>query len=1135
MNPIPHRLALVFRTLLVFAGWFYYPASADAGERNLSLTVQVKDSAGKPIPVAHVIVYYERIRGSTLLVRPPDRADNTNANGIVRFEDLKVSDTDPVTLSIEASAENFVGAKEDLPLGTNFSARVLKQFFLEPKGAEKAEDSTSVKVSVHRKGKAKDEDLGPIEGASVLVEAIGLQGRATGQTNASGDATVVLSRSTAYDVTASKELFGSAKQRVTSKEPKAELGPVTLFLQRERGTELTVTVTDDSNGSSIGDATVVLDGPDYLRGTTSGGTARFTVTEPGTYNVRIWQQYYEELKDQITVAATEEKKAEPFQLAPKGKKEENKDKIEVTVLAREDKESKAKPLRGAEVKVGRYTMATDENGRVTQTGSYDLRQEVEVKAQGYKPQTKTVGLGKALRYSAGEGSVTFTLEPLLSETDPVRIIVEVRDPSGSPVPTAGVGFRLPDGTRLGGGLANANGEVEFPAKGTPATDPTVLRKGIEVHVEQPGYNEHTSLIDSSLLLPSTQPRRYSVQLDKDWTDLIKALGKIEGRVGALRNEIRSQITKGQSVKLLAAKAIAARGRVEAWLNELKAARRAFDTKLSGTKCEQAKELMKSIEALQKEAGEKETALRKLLDEASGIAANCKTKAEGAVAMEKYRNAAKLAAEMRSLGPKASLANDKLKRFAEAMKDAGPLQTKLQETATSIQNELETTKKDSAAATSDFNDAYSTHLNFPGKRAVLVSDYEKLKANDKLTKNYEKLPKDLAARLERLDQVLGEGGADMSLTPGGAPDLTRVDEVITPALAQIEKSKGEADTLVAELKAAMCTVQPMDAVVEQLGALDTGNTVELAAVADLPGRAQACGASASPTPTPKATATPTPTPTVTPSPTPTPSPSPSPADELVSVPAVIGAESIEYARIILNQAGLKSAFKARKPPSKKEELTVADSAPGAGEKVKRGSTVVVYVYQKYEAETPTPTATPTPAKLGNMPTLTGLTLDQAVTRLPANMRIGSDEVGDAPPSPGLALTIFYQNPAAGSSVDLSRPTVVTVKRYGSAQATLATAVRFDGTYVGSYRGADKGAVRFTVSGGTISIQSPGSGSGQVTASGSARISGAGNDGNSSYSFTGTFSVTPDGKATASGSWTGQQSGFKGSGTWSAARP
>jgi hypothetical protein len=171
----------------------------------------------------------------------------------------------------------------------------------------------------------------------------------------------------------------------------------------------------------------------------------------------------------------------------------------------------------------------------------------------------------------------------------------------------------------------------------------------------------------------------------------------------------------------------------------------------------------------------------------------------------------------------------------------------------------------------------------------------------------------------------------------------------------------------------------------------------------------------------------------------------------------------------------------------------------------------------------------------MPDLTGMTLEQAIAPLPAGMRIGSVEMGDKPPKPELALRIFAQTPAPGTKIDLKRPPAVTVKHYGSTQSTVGTGPeRFDGSYTGSYTGADKGAVRFTVANGIIAITSPGRGTGQINQSGAASISGAGADGNSSYTFNGTFSIGSNGKAGAGGTWSGKQSGFSGSGTWSAAR-
>ena len=282
---------------------------------------------------------------------------------------------------------------------------------------------------------------------------------------------------------------------------------------------------------------------------------------------------------------------------------------------------------------------------------------------------------------------------------------------------------------------------------------------------------------------------------------------------------------------------------------------------------------------------------------------------------------------------------------------------------------------------------------------------------------------------------------------------------------------------------------------------------------------------------------------------TPSPIPTPSDE-VTVPDVSTAGNDPKAMKAAagpDMVGVIVATKAS--PSPRATKLFASQDPPANSKAKRGSTLKIFIFQSLAeasatpppsaSSSPTPFASPTsspsPTLSGAMPDLTGLTLEQAVARLPSNMRIGSDEAGDKPPRPELAMTIFAQTPAPGARFDPRKPPVVRVKRYGSAKSTVGTGPeRFDGTYVGSYSGSDHGTVRFTVSGGAIAITSPGRGTGQISASGSASISGSGADGNSSYTFSGIFSLGADGRAGASGRWSGEQQGFKGTGTWSAAR-
>jgi hypothetical protein len=174
-----------------------------------------------------------------------------------------------------------------------------------------------------------------------------------------------------------------------------------------------------------------------------------------------------------------------------------------------------------------------------------------------------------------------------------------------------------------------------------------------------------------------------------------------------------------------------------------------------------------------------------------------------------------------------------------------------------------------------------------------------------------------------------------------------------------------------------------------------------------------------------------------------------ADEVI-VPSIPAGKTVAEAKATLSAAGLAAGFNAKggKPDSKDLEFkTTGAQEPPGGNKVPRNKTVTVSIYQKYEPKTsaPSPSA---PAALGNMPDLTGLTLEQAVARLPAKTEILSDELGGTdPPTPEKALTIFSQTPAAGTTFDPNHPPVVKVKRYDSAKTYEASSDPLAGKWFG----------------------------------------------------------------------------------------
>jgi beta-lactam-binding protein with PASTA domain len=126
-----------------------------------------------------------------------------------------------------------------------------------------------------------------------------------------------------------------------------------------------------------------------------------------------------------------------------------------------------------------------------------------------------------------------------------------------------------------------------------------------------------------------------------------------------------------------------------------------------------------------------------------------------------------------------------------------------------------------------------------------------------------------------------------------------------------------------------------------------------------------------------------------------------------------------------------------PPDGSTQL-FAYQEPPANTKAPRGSTLKIYIYQSLATA-----VIPSPTPSTSMPDLTGLTLEQAVAQLPPNTQVLADGVGEYPPTPEKALTIFSQTPAKGQPF----APVVTVKRYGSAKIYDASTDPLAGRWVG----------------------------------------------------------------------------------------
>lgn len=139
----------------------------------------------------------------------------------------------------------------------------------------------------------------------------------------------------------------------------------------------------------------------------------------------------------------------------------------------------------------------------------------------------------------------------------------------------------------------------------------------------------------------------------------------------------------------------------------------------------------------------------------------------------------------------------------------------------------------------------------------------------------------------------------------------------------------------------------------------------------------------------------------------------------------------------DMVGVILATKITPPPGSTQLF--AWQEPDANTKAPRGSTLKIYIYQSLAGAAVIPSPTPSTS----MPDLTGLTLEQAVAQLPPKTQVLADEMGEYPPTPEKALTIFSQTPAKGAPL----APVVTVKRYGSAKIYDASTDPLAGKWVG----------------------------------------------------------------------------------------
>lgn len=1152
----------VTRIILLTAAVLCLPAAADqanaADAPRFRLTVTVQYANGQPVHGAVVTVTHDRLGPE---VRPYDYRMETGMDGVASTEIIADGRGEGLAywpkLDIQAKKGSRVANDTVKVTGQRLTSGVKYPDVsrtLTIQGDEETE-STKINFAVIVSG----EDGKPIEYANVQIS--GPQGSYPGRTGADGRVSILVPfiPRASYSVEVSRRGYESKSRRVALEQSPSSSTIEAPFTLPETATPdgvvVTFNVKREGGPDPVGDAHIKvrdmskLISDDYYRTTDSSGVAMMRLPGAGTYPITIQQDTFEPFSGEIQLRHGERERTFDFTL----KEKPSEETVTVTVLAGDVKNGRGgyQPIRGASVTAAGQNGVTGGDGTVTlnvtsgiiettQKRGYAEAVDVKVSADGYKSQTQTVQMRRSSQHP-GSGAVTFTLQPGDDEAGdgtPLKVIVQVRDHAGKGVYGADVAITTASGASFGSGRTNPSGDAEFDSGKRSSEELAALRQALVVKVSGRGYKDHQSTIPGSML-GSVEPARYSVQLDRDWTEVERAIANLEERIRFWKQDAQQSSAKVQAINARARRCASVRGLAEAWLNELKAARKALDAKISKTACEEATNLKKAIEGAQKAAAEKEKELNAALQEATTVAGNCTTKAQADTITAKHKGAIRLVGEIGVEGNKALKANEKLKTFAEAMKEGSGLEAQLQQTVDKIDNELTAMREAMSESDNNFNDAVDLVKSLKSRQAELTQAFYELRASESVKEYIVAVPRVVTRRLEAMEAALGHFNNDVSYAQ--PPDESRRD-VVRETVNKLQEYKNEAANIVSDFKSALCEALPQDAVVEEIRTRVTNASFELGLAADLPAKAQACetavaGVSPSPTPRDIAAATPTPTASpviaqVTPSPT---------AIAKVRVPDLSGYAGLNEMRAAATGVGLVPAVAATNArPSPGVTRLYADQIPKAGELADRGSTLTILVYQKTaEAATastspsPTATATATAIAAGNMPNLIGMTLEQASNALPKNMRIGGDELGDPPPTPDKAMTIFSQTPAPGSKVDSSKPVVVAIRRYGKAGTSEPVVEKFDGTYIGSFTGDGEGQVAFAVSGGAISISTPGRGAGTVTAAGKATFAGSGGYQGVSYTFTGNFAVS-GGRASAQGTWRAKTDYGPASGSWTASR-
>lgn len=848
---------------------------AGASRTGVVLTVKVVDELGAPIQQALINIdlgSWDKGIG----VRPPDLQNSTGPTGTLQFNiPLRVGESSTITL--EVSREDKETETRRIVAGPNSPARLpletitLKSRAVDNEGLFGSLPSANIKVKV------VDQDGANLEGAVVVVSSGAWTPSVSSKphqksTGPDGSATIAVELMSA-DLTerfsilvskpgykrgqpggrptdgfwdAAKTSAKNVKDKVTgqnddglieidnksgrAKGKTFEARPI-MLIKGPSAIEVKVVVLDGDTNNGVADAEVILDGPEYVTGTTdTAGVAPLSVEKPGTYKVRISQDNYWPAKD-VEIRIDPGDSPDPFRLRRKPTKDAAEDTIDVTVVAKDSiDDQNPRPLKGAAVTDGRGTVYTDDKGQVQLHGAYDRAPQITVSANDYQSQTKKVTINKPL-FGKVTGSATFVLDPAASNNSPIRLVVEVRDAvTRRQLDQAKVLLRF-KGKEIGKVDTDAKGEAAFTLRDSAETPLAKLRDGLRVEVNRDDYKITWNDVRDRLE-PSLEAKRVLVQMERDWSALRKAIEALELKVLAWNKDLKADSTAAfQTFKDMAS---AAEERAKVLETEITAPFLAISSVSNGPSlCAQAAPYLLRIPNLEAQVKQKEQELKQKIDRATMLTKTCSTLNDPELIRSGYRDAIRLLGEMGKLEKQAVADRNALLEVAKKNSDALAVIREAKRKFTEL-------PKLHALAEENLKTAVMRAQTQSDLSKTLIIRQLTLKAEHSVlsVKAFSEggVPDELLERLTVMEGIL------TSRNKGAhAPEL--VPKSVEAAPVAIKNIEEKVARMITALDHATCPVATLDDVVQGMSTIVFNSGIEIGLASDLPKLADACAAKA----------------------------------------------------------------------------------------------------------------------------------------------------------------------------------------------------------------------------------------------------------------------------------------------------